>query len=35
MIVAGSAVFGGDIADNVKQFHTVFQKGVEMAQWSK
>ena len=35
VIVAGSAVFGGDIADNVKQFRTVFQKGGEMAQWSK
>lgn len=35
VIVAGSAVFGGDIADNVKQFHEVFQKGVEMAAWTK
>ena len=35
VIVAGSAVFGGDIADNVKQFHAVFQKGVEMAAWTK
>lgn len=35
VIVAGSAVFGGDIADNVRQFHTVFQKGVEMANWTK
>lgn len=35
VIVAGSAVFGGDIAENVKQFHEVFRKGVELAAWTK
>lgn len=35
VIVAGSAVFGGDIAENVRQFHAVFQKGAEMASWTK
>ena len=35
VIVAGSAVFGGDIAANVKGFHEVFQEGVSKAAWSK
>lgn len=35
VIVAGSAVFGGDIAENVKAFHEVFAQGVEKASWSK
>lgn len=35
VIVAGSAVFGGDIAGNVKQFHEVFRKGAELAKWTK
>ena len=35
VIVAGSAVFGGDIAGNVKQFHEVFRKGAELAEWTK
>ena len=35
VIVAGSAVFGGDIAENVKGFHQVFADGVAKATWSK
>ena len=35
VIVAGSAVFGGDIAANVKGFHEVFKKGAAKAAWSK
>ena len=35
VIVAGSAVFGGDIAANVKGFHDVFAEGVKKAAWSK
>ena len=35
VIVAGSAVFGGDIAANVKGFHDVFAEGVKKASWSK
>ena len=35
VIVAGSAVFGGDIAQNVKDFHKVFEDGVAKAAWSK
>ena len=35
VIVAGSAVFGGDIAANVKGFHEVFAEGVKKAAWSK
>ncbi len=35
VIVAGSAVFGGDIAGNVRAFHDKFADGVKMAQWSK
>ena len=35
VIVAGSAVFGGDIAANVKGFHEVFAEGVKKATWSK
>ncbi|RKJ75137.1 ribulose-phosphate 3-epimerase [Butyricicoccus sp. 1XD8-22] len=35
VIVAGSAVFGGDIADNVRKFHEVFRTGAERAEWVK
>ena len=35
VIVAGSAVFGGDIADNVKKFHEVFEEGAAKAVWTK
>lgn len=35
VIVAGSAVFGGDIADNVKRFHEVFREGAAKAAWTK
>lgn len=35
VIVAGSAVFGGDIAANVKEFYKVFAAGVEKADWTK
>ena len=35
VIVAGSAVFGGDIAANVKGFHEVFKEGAAKAAWSK
>ena len=35
VIVAGSAVFGGDIADNVKKFHEVFEEGAARATWTK
>lgn len=35
VIVAGSAVFGGDIAGNVKGFLSVFEEGVKKADWSK
>lgn len=35
VIVAGSAVFGGDIADNVKKFHDVFAEGLAKADWKK
>ena len=35
VIVAGSAVFGGDIAGNVRGFHEKFEEGVKLAQWSK
>lgn len=35
VIVAGSAVFGGDIAANVRGFHEKFEEGVKLAQWSK
>ncbi|MGM9648522.1 MAG: ribulose-phosphate 3-epimerase [Butyricicoccaceae bacterium] len=35
VIVAGSAVFGGDIAGNVKAFHEVFKEGVAKAEWTK
>ena len=35
VIVAGSAVFGGDIAANVKAFHDVFAEGAAKADWSK
>lgn len=35
VIVAGSAVFSGDIAANVKAFHEVFAAGVQQAQWTK
>ena len=35
VIVAGSAVFGGDIAANVKGFHKVFEEGVAKADWTK
>ena len=34
VIVAGSAVFGGDIAANVKGFHEVFKEGAAKAAWS-
>jgi len=35
VIVAGSAVFGGDIAQNVREFHKVFKDGIAKAAWSK
>lgn len=35
VIVAGSAVFGGDIAANVRGFHDVFAEGVSKAKWTK
>lgn len=35
VIVAGSAVFGGDIAANVRGFHEKFEEGVKLAQWTK
>ena len=35
VIVAGSAVFGGDIAANVKGFHQVFAEGAAKAAWTK
>lgn len=35
VIVAGSAVFGGDIAKNVQEFHRVFADGVAKATWKK
>ena len=35
VIVAGSAVFGGDIAANVKGFLEKFEEGAAKAQWSK
>lgn len=35
VIVAGSAVFGGDIAGNVKGFHEKFAEGAARARWSK
>ena len=35
VFVAGSAVFGGDIADNVKKFHEVFEEGAARATWTK
>ncbi len=35
VIVAGSAVFGGDIRANVKGFLAEFEKGAEQAQWTK
>ncbi len=35
VIVAGSAVFGGDIAANVKGFHEKFAEGAAMATWTK
>ena len=35
VIVAGSAVFGGDIAANVKGFHEVFTEGAAKAEWTK
>lgn len=35
VIVAGSAVFGGDIAANVKGFHEVFAEGAAKAAWTK
>lgn len=35
VIVAGSAVFGGDIAGNVKEFHKVFEEGMKKADWTK
>ncbi len=35
VIVAGSAVFGGDIAGNVKAFHEVFKEGAAKAEWTK
>ena len=33
VIVAGSAVFNGDIAANVKGFHKVFEEGMAKADW--
>ena len=35
VIVAGSAVFEGDIQKNVKAFYEVFEKGLEKADWIK
>lgn len=35
VIVAGSAVFGGDIAANVRGFREVFAQGAAKASWSK
>lgn len=35
VIVAGSAVFGGDIAANVRGFHEKFIEGAEKATWTK
>ena len=35
VIVAGSAVFGGDIAANVKGFLEKFEEGAAKAQWTK
>ena len=35
VIVAGSAVFGGDIAANVKGFLGKFEEGAAKAQWTK
>ena len=35
VIVAGSAVFGGDIAANVKGFLEKFEEGAAAAQWIK
>lgn len=35
VIVAGSAVFGGDIADNVRGFLEKFTEGVQKADWTK
>ncbi len=35
VIVAGSAVFGGDIAENVKGFHKMFEEGAAKATWTK
>ena len=35
VIVAGSAVFDGDIAENVRGFHRVFEDGVAKATWKK
>lgn len=35
VIVAGSAVFGEDIAGNVKAFHEKFREGVSNADWTK
>ena len=35
VIVAGSEVLGGDIEDNVKKFHEVFEEGAAKAVWTK
>lgn len=35
VIVAGSAVFGGDIASNVKAFYEKFREGAAAAKWTK
>ncbi|MGO5029717.1 ribulose-phosphate 3-epimerase [Candidatus Agathobaculum pullicola] len=35
VIVAGSAVFNGDIEANVRGFHKVFAEGIAKAQWTK
>ena len=35
VIVAGSAVFGGDITGNVKAFHEKFKEGTAKADWTK
>lgn len=35
VIVAGSAVFGGDIASNVQAFHEKFKSGAAKAEWKK
>lgn len=35
VIVAGSAVFEGDIEKNVKAFYEAFEKGIEKADWIK